>query len=63
MVDEVKVDTGKFSQAEKAYRDAKAKFDTEEVKASSWIARHPGWTLAIGIAQLIVIAWLSLRHL
>lgn len=35
----------------------------DEARASGWIARHPGWTLAIGIAQTIVIAWLSLRHL
>lgn len=35
----------------------------EEVKSSSWIARHPGWTLAIGIIEFLVIAWLSLRHL
>ncbi len=59
MVD-VKLETAK---AEAAYRASKAAFDREEVKASSWIARHPGWTLAIGIAQFGVIAWLSLRHL
>lgn len=62
MVD-LKVDTGKFSQAEAAYRDAKAKFDAEEFKAQSWIARHPGWTFAIGIVQFALIVWLSLRHL
>ena len=25
---------------------------TDEVRASSWIARHPRWTLAIGILLL-----------
>lgn len=59
MVD-VKDETGKY---EKAFRESKAAFDREEVKAAGWIARHPGWTLAIGIAQSLVIVWLSLRHL
>lgn len=35
----------------------------EEVKASSWIARHPGWTLAIGTVQFLVIVWLAFKHL
>ena len=43
----------KFTSAAKA----------DEVRASSWIARHPGWTLAIGIAQTLVIVWLALHHL
>lgn len=25
----------------------------EEAKATSWIGRHPGWTLAIGIVLLL----------
>lgn len=39
------------------------KAEAEEVKASSWIARHPGWTLAIGIAQSLLIVWLAFKHL
>lgn len=35
----------------------------EELKASTWIGRHPHWTLAIGIAQLLVIVWLAFKHL
>jgi hypothetical protein len=36
---------------------------TDEVRASSWIARHPRWTLAIGIAEAAVIVWLAFKHL
>lgn len=43
----------KFSSASKA----------EEVKASTWIGRHPGWTLAIGVVQSLLIIWLALKHL
>lgn len=34
---------------------------TEETKASTWIGRHPGWTLAIGIVQFALIAYLALK--
>lgn len=35
----------------------------EERKAASWIARHPGWTLAIGMVQFLAIVWLAFKHL
>jgi hypothetical protein len=47
---DVKLDADRF---EKALRESKARFDAEEVKAQSWIARHPGWTLAIGVVLLL----------
>ena len=49
---EIKTETGKFTSAVKA----------EEVKASTWIGRHPGLTLAIGVVQFLVIVWLAFKH-
>ena len=51
MIDPIKVDTGKFTTAVKA----------DEIKASTWVGRHPGWTLALIGAQWLVIAFLALR--
>lgn len=50
---DLKVETGQFSKAEKAYRDAKAAFDAAEGTGQNFIARHPGWTLAIGVLLLL----------
>jgi hypothetical protein len=40
-----------------------SKFKADETQAQSWIARHPGWTLAIGAVQLLIIVWLAFKHL
>ena len=48
---DIKTETGKFTSAVKA----------EEVKASTWIGRHPGITLAIGMVQTILIVVLAFK--
>jgi hypothetical protein len=53
MADNIKLETGKFTSAVKA----------EEAKAQSWIARHPGWTLVIGVVLLVADIYQALRHL
>lgn len=49
---DLEVKTGQFTSAIKA----------EEVKASTWVGRHPGWTLAIGVVQFLIIVWLAFKH-
>lgn len=48
---DIETKTGQFTSAVKA----------QEVKASTWIGRHPGITLAIGIVQSLLIVWLAFR--
>jgi hypothetical protein len=50
-VTDLRGEAGKFTDAMKA----------DEVKASSWVARHPGLTLAIGGIQLLLNAYLALK--
>lgn len=33
----------------------------EERKAKTWIARHPGWTLAIGVVLLLGDAYFAIK--
>jgi hypothetical protein len=50
---DLKVETGKFTTALKA----------DEVKASNWITRHPGWALAIGFILLAGDVYFALKSL
>lgn len=54
----VKDDAERFLDAVQASQVA-----AEERKAKTWIARHPGWTLAIGIVLLAADIYQALKHL
>lgn len=48
---DLEVKTGQFTSAVKA----------EEVKASTWIGRHPGATLAIGVVLFAAVVFLAFK--